>query len=291
MRHVNLRLILKTILLISSLALVGCASAPAMAMDQRVVITGEDSHKNSVERTSEVFTRVISKLQEALRRSGYDVIDEDMLAVKLGFSFNSRRPKAELMETLMTANSTQDASVQSRLAVVFAIFPQVRKGSAFRKLQVRLRGDVYDLKNLTSLATFEYAPSKVYVLPKNQSLCDHMCVEEKIGDNARDVARELGDVLAKKLDIAIAKIEGGSAASGASASSGLTTTYNLSMVRFSTSQMLKFRKAMQANPSISSLDTISSQSSERKYALKSSSDLFKFSSDPPTIPPNIPSSA
>ena len=41
----------------------------------RVVVTGEDSNMKSVERTDEVFRRVISQLQESLSRSGYQVID------------------------------------------------------------------------------------------------------------------------------------------------------------------------------------------------------------------------
>lgn len=254
-------------------ALVGCSSAPATAMDTRVVISGEDSDARSVSRDAEVFKRVMPMLQESLRRAGYEVIDEDMLALKVGFSFNSRRPKTELIETLMVANDTQDASVQSRIAVIFAIFPDIKKGSAFRKVEVRIRGDVYDLKNLTSLANFEYSSPKSYVIPKNPSLCDNFCVEEKIGENARDVARELGDVLAKKLDISIAKIEGGSGNSGATASGGLTTTYNLTMVRFSTKEMLKFKKALVLNPAISELDTIASQSTQRVFSLKSSADL------------------
>ena len=133
----------------------------------RVIITGEDSDKNSIERNSEIFKRVISQLQESMSRSNYYVIDEDMLGVKLGFSFNSRRPKTELIETLMVANQTEDATVQSRLAIVFAIFPQVKELSAIRKLEVRIRGDVYDLETLRPLANFEYKPKKAYLIPKN----------------------------------------------------------------------------------------------------------------------------
>ena len=174
----------------------------------RVVITGEDSNKNSIERTSEVFKRVISQLQESLSRGNYYVIDEDMLGVKLGFSFNSRRPKTELIETLMVANQTEDATVQSRLAVVFAIFPQVKDLSATRKLEVRIRGDVYDLETLRPLANFEYKPKKAYLIPKSSSQCDNLCVEEALGEKSREVARELGDVLTKKLDLAVQKIGG-----------------------------------------------------------------------------------
>ena len=143
------------------------ASASAQT---RVVVTGEDSNKNSTARTDEVFRRVISQLQESMSRSGYQVIDEDMLGVKLGFSFNSRRPKTELIETLMLANQTEDATVQSRLAVVFAIFPQIKKMSVSRKLEVRIRGDIYDLESMRPLANFEYKNKKAILVPKRD--CD-----------------------------------------------------------------------------------------------------------------------
>ena len=192
----------------ASLFLVACSSKSYSTSDTRVVVTGEDSNKNSVSRDSEIFTRVISQLQESLTRGGYYVIDEDMLKLKLGFSFNSGRPKSELIETLMVANETQDATVQSRLAAVFAIFPQVKELSFTKKLEIRIRGDVYDLQTFRPLATFEYQPKKAMVIPKSYEQCDSYCVEELIGKNAREIARELGDVLTKKLDISIEKLGG-----------------------------------------------------------------------------------
>ncbi len=237
----------------------------------RVVITGDDSDSNSVYRNSEVFKRVISQLQDSLGRGGYFVIDEDMLAVKLGFQFNSGRSKAELVETLMVANETQDATVQSRLAVIFAIFPQVKELSFTKKLEVRIRGDIYDLKTFRPLANFEYKPKKAYVIPKDYNQCDNLCIEEILGEKAREVARELGDVLVKKLGIAVKKIEGGSA-SGAS-DQELATTYNLVVVRFKTAQAIGFKRALSENSGIKSLKTLSVETSQRIMALETSSDI------------------
>ena len=240
----------------------------------RVVITGEDSNKNSIERTSEVFKRVISQLQESLSRGNYYVIDEDMLGVKLGFSFNSRRPKTELIETLMVANQTEDATVQSRLAVVFAIFPQVKDLSATRKLEVRIRGDVYDLETLRPLANFEYKPKKAYLIPKNSSQCDSLCVEEALGEKSREVARELGDVLTKKLDLAVQKIGGSSQSSDSGGSSiNMSKTYNLTLIRLNAVQSLQFKKSLENSGQIKNIKLLSRGESSRKMSIDTAVDL------------------
>jgi hypothetical protein len=240
----------------------------------RVVVTGEDSNKNSTARTDEVFRRVISQLQESMSRSGYQVIDEDMLGVKLGFSFNSRRPKTELIETLMLANQTEDATVQSRLAVVFAIFPQIKKMSVSRKLEVRIRGDIYDLESMRPLANFEYKNKKAILVPKND--CDSMCVSEKLGENARDVAREVGDVIVQKLNIAVKQIGGGSSGSGgtgAASNMAIPKTFNLTLIRMKATQAVGIKQVLQSVDGISSLKTLSIQSSQRKMSLSTTLDI------------------
>lgn len=240
----------------------------------RVVVTGEDSNKNSTARTDEVFRRVISQLQESMSRSGYQVIDEDMLGVKLGFSFNSRRPKTELIETLMLANQTEDATVQSRLAVVFAIFPQIKKMSVSRKLEVRIRGDIYDLESMRPLANFEYKNKKAILVPKRD--CDSMCISEKLGENARDVAREVGDVIVQKLNIAVKQLGGGSSGSGgtgAASNMAIPKTFNLTLIRMKATQAVGIKQVLKSVDGISSLKTLSIQSSQRKMSLSTTLDI------------------
>ena len=266
-----MKIITKLIYLITIIFTINITQVNAQT---RVVITGEDSNKNSIERTSEVFKRVISQLQESLSRGNYYVIDEDMLGVKLGFSFNSRRPKTELIETLMVANQTEDATVQSRLAVVFAIFPQVKDLSATRKLEVRIRGDVYDLETLRPLANFEYKPKKAYLIPKNSSQCDNLCVEEALGEKSREVARELGDVLTKKLDLAVQKIGGSSQSSSSSGSSiNMAKTYNLNLIRLNAVQSLQFKKSLENSGQIKNIKLLSRGESSRKLSIDTAVDL------------------
>lgn len=236
-----------------------------------VVVTGEDSDKNSIARTDEVFRRVISQLQESMSRSGYFVIDEDMLGVKLGFSFNSRRPKTELIETLILANQTEDATVQSRLAVVFAIFPQIKKMSVSRMLEIRIRGDIYDLESLRPLANFEYKNKKAILIPKTD--CNEMCVSEKMGENARDVARELGDVIVQKLNIAVKQLSGDLVDAGKASNMAIPKTFNLTLIRIKAAQALGIKQVLQSVDGISSLKTLSIQSSERKMSLTTTLDI------------------
>ena len=271
----KIRQLLKKLATVSTISLlVACSSFPAGANGTKVVVIGEDSNPRSVVRDSEIFKRVVSQLQETMNRGGYHVVDEDMLAVKLGFSFNTRRPKAELIETLMVANDTHDATVQSRLAVVFAIFPSVKELSFSKKLEVRIRGDIYDLKTLSPLASFEYKPKKAYLIPKDVSQCDAYCIEEIVGKNARTVARELGTILTKKLKVAVSKIDGASTTSTDNSSVGaLPVTYNFSMIYFSVVEAIKIKKAMMAFSDVTGFETLSVESSQRQIALTSKADI------------------
>jgi hypothetical protein len=94
----------------------------------RVVVLGEDSDRSAVNRNSEIYKRVVAELQQSLIRENITVIDEDMIAVKLGFSYNEDRTKQELIQTLSIANETTDATVRSRLGVVFGVIPPESKG-------------------------------------------------------------------------------------------------------------------------------------------------------------------
>jgi len=151
----------------------------------RVVVLGEDSDRNAVSRSSEIYTRVVAELQQSLIRENITVIDEDMIAVKLGFSYNTDRTKQELIQTLSIANETTDATVRSRLGVIFAIFPNIQEMSMTRKLTVRVRGQIYDLKSLRALSSFEVSAPETVTLPKKASMCNDMCVVEKAGEVSR----------------------------------------------------------------------------------------------------------
>ena len=107
--------------------LAGSFSFNPSSAGTRVVVSGEDSNRHSVRRDMEIYKSVIAELQESLSNAGFDVIDEDLLAVEAGFKIANRRPKTELIQTLKVANEDGNVKIRSRLAVIFSIIPQVKK--------------------------------------------------------------------------------------------------------------------------------------------------------------------
>ncbi|MDB0060259.1 hypothetical protein N9E97_02655 [Planktomarina sp.] len=252
--------------------------APFMAFAHeapiRVVVLGEDSDKNAVSRSSEIYTRVVAELQQSLIRENITVIDEDMIAVKLGFSYNEDRTKQELIQTLSIANETTDATVRSRLGVVFAIFPNIQEMSMTRKLTVRVRGQVYDLKTLRALSSFEVSAPETVTLPKKASMCNDMCVVEKAGEVSRELARELGAVLSQKLHIVIEdSAYSGSTTGSASGGDGvLESVYTLEFNLMKNSDVLRAVRALEASD-VREIELMKSNNTQRIYSVTTNKDL------------------
>ena len=245
----------------------------------RVVVLGEDSDRNAVSRSSEIYTRVVAELQQSLIRENITVIDEDMIAVKLGFSYNTDRTKQELIQTLSIANETTDATVRSRLGVIFAIFPNIQEMSMTRKLTVRVRGQIYDLKSLRALSSFEVSAPETVTLPKKASMCNDMCVVEKAGEVSRELARELGAVLSQKLHIVIedsayAGDMTGSASGGVAAGDGvLESVYTLEFNLMKNSDVLRAVRASRSRALCVRLSYLKSNNTQRVYSVSTNKDL------------------
>jgi hypothetical protein len=244
----------------------------------RVVVVGEDSDPNSVSRGSEIYTRVVAELQQSLIRENITVIDEDMIAVRLGFSYNEDRTKQEVIQTLSIANETTDATVHSRLGVVFAVFPNIQEMSMTRKLTVRVRGQIYDLKTLRALSSFEVSAPETITLPKDPSMCNRLCVEERAGEVSRELARELGAVLSQQLhfiieDSAYAGDLTGSAIGGVAAGDGvLESIYTLEFNLMENADVLRAVRALEANV-VREIELIKSTNTQRVYSVTTNKDL------------------
>jgi hypothetical protein len=243
----------------------------------RVVVSGEDSNRHSVRRDMEIYISVIAQLQESLSRAGFDVIDEDLLAVEAGFRIANRRPKTELIETLKVANEDGNVKIKSRLAVIFSIIPQVKKLSMASRIEsIRIRGDIYDLASLKKLSTFKVKSIHKKVLPPD---CDFLCVSEQIIDIADDLAMDLGDTLVQKLEMAVEEIGGGSSC-GTLCDDGKSGAANASMsrpllfelVRFEYPVVRKFMKIMGRQKGISKIEMGSSSGTKRSYSMETTLD-------------------
>lgn len=244
----------------------------------RVVVMGEDVDADTIPRSNEIYKRVVAELQQSLIRENITVIDEDMIAVRLGFSYNQFRDKQELIQTMSVANETTDATVRSRLGVIFAIFPNVQEMSMTRKLTVRVRGQIYDLKSLRALSSFEVSAPEAVTLSQDPSMCNRLCVEERAGEVAIDLARELGAVLSQKLHILV-EDEGfgadltGSASGGEAAGDGvLQSVYSIEFKLMRNSDVLRAVRILEASE-VREIELIKSNNTQRVYSVTTNKNL------------------
>ena len=257
--------------------LAGSFSFNPSSAGTRVVVSGEDSNRHSVRRDMEIYKSVIAELQESLSNAGFDVIDEDLLAVEAGFKIANRRPKTELIQTLKVANEDGNVKIRSRLAVIFSIIPQVKKLSMANRIEsIRIRGDIYDLASLKKLSTFKVKSTHKKVLPPS---CDRLCVSESMIEVADDLAMDLGDTLVQKLGIAVEKIGGGSSCgilcddgkSGV-ANASLSRSLLFELIRFEYPVVRKFLKIMGRQKGISKIEMGSSSGTKRSYSMETTLD-------------------
>ena len=84
---------------------------------------GEDSDSNAIKRSSEIYKRITTELQQHLIAKQIYVVDEDMVAAELKIPYKQNRDKQTLFEAISAANKTNDATVKSRFAVIFSVLP------------------------------------------------------------------------------------------------------------------------------------------------------------------------
>ncbi len=238
---------------------IGSSNAPT-----RVLVMGEDSNPLSISRGDNVFKRVLGELKNSMLRKGYIIVDEEMIATTLDWEITDRRPKTELIQVAKMANESDDANLRTRVMAIFSIYA-TKKGLSFtQKVTTRLEGELYDSVSNKFLGSFEL-PKATYPAPKN---CNDICMNEVVGEKAREIATSLGDVLAKKLK----KMEKKSRGSGFGAgSSNLKTTYTLTLKHFSTKESFMFMKGLKNAPGYSSHETMSKTSAVRKYSYETAS--------------------
>jgi len=229
--------------LFAGIILISCAAVPApvnAATDIPVLVLGEDSDKKSVRRSSDIFRRVMAQMQEQMSRYNYHVVDEDMIAASLEWKMSDRRPKQELIEVAKLANQARDPRVYSRALVIFKIRAAAKSVGYATKAQVRIAGEVYDLESNRFLGGWE-APRMTFPAPKD---CSGVCIQEVVGDNARDIAASVSDVLRKKL-AHFSRGSGSKNGSFGGGKDGLETTYAFTFRNFSTRQFYEFTEVME----------------------------------------------
>ena len=162
-----------------------------------VLVVSEDEDPQSVIRSSDIFKRVIAELRVAMQWHGFRMLDEESIAVDLGWTIVDRRSKADLLEAIKLMNKSDDASHRVRAWVLLRIHAQARALTSATKVQTRIDGEIYDAVSNQFLDGFEM-PREEFPAPAD-CLESKVCISEVVGDRARDIAAGLGDVLARKL--------------------------------------------------------------------------------------------
>ena len=202
-----------------------------------VIILGEDSDKRSIPRDSDIFRRVINQLKSQMSRYNFYIIDEEMLAVELGWKVRKRRPKTELIQVVDLANKSNNMAYHSKAMVTFKIVALQKDMGFAKKAFVRISGEIYDSQARRFINSYE--------VPRLEFPIQTELIED-VGDKARDIAASLGDALRKQL----AFVARGSATSTPGASSGsqgggMAVTYNFVFRNFSTREVMEMTGVME----------------------------------------------
>ncbi len=240
----------------ASLVLISCAATPTVTQAQQgsdipVIVMLEDSDPNSVIRTSDIARRVTSEIQEQMSRYDFYVMDEEFLTVRMGWQVRARRPKTELMQVVVLANQAGDPRLAPRAMVLYKIRAAAQNVGFATKAMVRIMGETYD-NNGRFISSWE-APRMEFPAPAN---CAGVCIQEVVGDHAREVGAQVADVLRKKLAYltrgAGAPVAGGTAAAAPAATApaadsgyGLATIYRITFKNFTTRELLEITEVME----------------------------------------------
>ncbi len=197
------RIALGTVL--PALALVLAACGPTVAQthqysDVPVLVAAWDDDKFTVRRGSEIFRRVISVLRENMAREGFRVVDEEAVAVDLGWKVSDRRPKMDLIDLAKSMNRSDTASHQVRALFLIRVRAAAQpKGDGARtEVRVRLNGEIVDVVGNDAPKEYEIA-ERGYPAPANCLSQRELCIDEVVGDRARELAADLGVTMATKL--------------------------------------------------------------------------------------------
>ncbi len=271
-----------------ALGLSAC-SHPTVAQTQYndvpVLVVGEDSDPTSVKRSSDIFKRVLAQLKHSMKRDGFRMVDEESVAVDLGWKSKDRRPKSEILEVAKLMSKSGKASHRVRAMVMFRIHASGKSLGALTKVQTRIDGEIYDVVSNEFIDTFEM-PRQEYPAPAD-CLSSKVCIQEVVGDRARDIAGSLGAVLAKKLARYHSDSTGGSASSGGSiggdgvnssgGAHGLLTPYTVTLRYFDTREALSIIGVMADEfPGYKSHTMLSKAPIMRKYEYVTSAKSHKM---------------
>ena len=121
----------------------------------RVLVLGQDDRSTDLPRSSSVYDRVLAELQDSMSRRGFEVVDERFIGARLNWSEPYAMSGYDIAEMARLANDSERAADQVDAVVVFHIEALYRELSFATRIQVAVRGRIYDARRGTYLGSFE----------------------------------------------------------------------------------------------------------------------------------------
>ena len=167
--------------------------SPALSGEQpNVMVMGEDADQDTVPCSNRIFVRALRALTEEMHLKGFDTYDETAVTLNDFVQGRCRRTDAEVIDI-----SRSITRPPIDVVTLFSIYASAEELSYTTKIDVRVTGRMLHVPNGRHLGTFEVELPEPANAPKD---CDRECLLEEVGDETRYLARELGAVLALKLD-------------------------------------------------------------------------------------------
>ena len=171
--------------------LVGLPPAAQAADKPNILIVGDDADVDSVPRHSRIFKRVLDAIAGELHLEGFDVFDEVAITAEDFAQGRSRRSDAEVIDI---AKSSTRPPID--IVVVFSIYASADELKYTTKVNARITGRLLNTKSGQRLGNFEVESPRNWVAPAD---CPRECILEIVGKYSRNLAKDLGAVLAIKL--------------------------------------------------------------------------------------------
>ncbi len=170
---------------------------PPLAGEQpNVLVMGEDADQDTVPCSNRIFVRALRALTEEMHLKGFDTYDETAVTLNDFVQGRCRRTDAEVIDI-----SRSITRPPIDVVTLFSIYASAKRLNYTTKIDVRVTGRMLHVPNGRHLGTFEVELPEPAIASGNcLSDFDRECLLEEVGDETRYLARELGAVLALKLD-------------------------------------------------------------------------------------------
>ena len=244
-------------------AIFSCHTTSAQSQgNYRVIIMGEDSDPAVVRRSNDIYKRVIAEMRRPMRQSNFDILDEDMIAANLGFVYRSGMDKREVIQAAMIANRSKNVNNRVRFLALIRIHVFSETLSFTKQVHVRLDGELHDMDTSLFIDAYEI-PETTFPAPAD---CNDICLVEKAGAYARDMATNLGSTLTKQLRIYIDGNPSTSSAVPSGTTEIVARSFTVTLKNFSASEANQIvRNIRESDSQPVTLELIESDGVLRRY--------------------------